>query len=330
MNRKYQISDGVKELLRESKIEPYNSINRRRGTSIDYFEYLIPAVDQTLQRFEREIGLSSTSTWKGLRLHECQPETPLSKTAASHLTGNYFAHFAEDEDAAIISLENYGTWEMPDGSMHYHCYTMPHLAIIRPIHIDAKKHIIELKLRSLEEKTRESMNQLIKKSQDQIFEAGLHLCEHLNKTYISFADILHSLATTYFEIEAHKSDPSLMDAFDTVIELPPHKSVIDALKETGYPVDYKLSEGEEVEGRRSFVKKNMAYIDLEQLGIECLESARRHVMSMDTIRRVFASLSELDFDTYAESMNEFFESQKPAGILSPIAFMEEHVNMRRI
>jgi len=50
---------------------------------------------------------------------------------------------------------------------------------------------------------------------------------------------------------------------------------------------------------------------------------------MDTIRRVLTSLSELDFDTYAKSMNEFFESQEPAGILSPMAFLEKHVSVRR-
>ncbi len=329
MKQKYQISDGIKELFRESKREPYNSINRARGTSIDYFEYLIPEVDKTLQRFEQEIGLNSTSTWKGLRLHECRPETPLNKVASSHLIGNYFAHLDTNEDSAIIPLENYGIWEMPDGSMHYHCYTMPHLAIIRPVHIDAKKHIVKLELLDLERKVKESMNDLINKTQDQTFESGLRICEHFNKVYTTFPDILHSLATTYFEIEAYKSNPSLMDAFDTVIELPPNKGVIDALKETGCPADYKLNEDMEVGNRKSFIKKNLARLDLEQLSKECLESARSYVMSMDTIRRVLTSLSELDFDTYAESMNEFFESQKPAGILSPMAFLEEHVNVRR-
>ncbi len=328
-SRKYELSSEVKKLFDEARKEPYHSINRGRVTSIEYFEYLIGELGPFLQRFEEEVGLNSTSEWRGKRLHECRPEKPLSKTASSHLVGHYFAHLDENEDAAIIPLENYGAYEEEDGSLHYHTYTMPHLAIIRPVHIDAKKHIKELQLHELEIGARESSDRI--KEQFPEFESLNTIYDYINKSYTAFPDILHSLAVIYFEIEGYNSDSSPMVAFDTVIELPPNQLVIDALKEVGCPIGYKLNEDEQVNERESFIRKNLAVLNLDQMSRECLASVKRYVKSMNTIREILSSLSRMDFDAYEESMNEFLESQKFAGFFSAFDFLEkekEHIVRR--
>lgn len=333
--QKYRLSEEVRELLTEAEREPYKSINARRGTSIGYFEHLIEKVDPFLQRFEQEVGLNGTSTWKGLRLHECAPYIPpeqvkhtqLRTLLAAHMKGIFYATLDQEQNAAVIPLENYGHW-LENGNLHYSTYTMPHFTIIRPLHIDAKKHLISLGIPELEGKARKILEEMVAQAPEFKGDPTNGILNYLQQAYIAFAETLHSLASTCFEIEAYRNDPALMGAFNAAIELPPAQIVVDTWKEAGAPFGYKLNEDGSGDGRQSFVEEHRQYIDLDQLHAECLKSARDYVGSMELIKKVYESLSNLEMDDFRTALMEFMETQKPAGILSPLAFIQEHVRKR--
>ncbi len=336
MLQKYQLSDGVKELFREANEEAYRLINQRNGTSISYFEELIPRVDPFLQRFEQEVGLNGTSVWKGRRLHECTEyvlpsevrHTPLRALLGKHMNGLFYAVLDQGGDAAIIPLENYEVWQ-EKGKPHYHTYTMPHFIIIRPLHIDAKKHIIGLGLPGLEENARKLLNEMRAGSPGFDFKPIDRAFDYINEAYIGFADTLHSLATVCFEIEVHKSDPLLMGAFNSTIELPPAQVVADAWREAGAPFDYKPNRNERSERRRSFIEEYRQQIDLDQVHTECLQSARDYVASMKTVGRIYGSLSNSEMDAFQTALTDFMETQKPAGVLSPLDCIQRHIRKRK-
>lgn len=323
MNTKYLVSDSMKQLFQESKIEPCASINRHRGTSVAYYEYLISEVEQTLKEFESEVGLNCASAWKGVRLRECNPGQSLDMTASSLLMRTYMGHFDRDNSFAIFPLEDYRIWEENDGALYYHSCTKPSILITRPLYIDAGKHLEELELRDLLQKTEKIVDEL--KDEFPLVETVEAAYNYVYKAYMSFADIIVSYALMYFEAKMYAREPSLTAAFNTIIELPPDELIKNILAKYDSSISYKLNTYIDLCDRDSFIETNLHYLDLKRLSDECLQNTRRIVNSMKKAKDILCNLCEHSFDAYIESLDEFMELQTLTGILSPLAFAEEHI-----
>jgi hypothetical protein len=334
--RKYELSQGVHELFEEAKKEPYRSINAKRGTSVEYFEQLFPFVDASLQRFEQEIALVTTSSWQGKRLDECRKwGSSLRTFLADHLDGLYFANFDQENDAAIIPVENY---EFLDGE-HLHCSTMPHYTIIRPAHIDVGKHLIQLGIIESCNQFQGNLETLInriKKEGDKNMKREIKFMDKSLKeiigkfklVYLSAGDVIHSLASQYFEIEMFMENPDVMRQFRIPVEFPPAFEITYLLKNIA-PQAYMPFEGGCKE-KPSLIEENLKYIDLPQLKAECIESTKKHLRTLAAMHDLF----KLDFSTrnqtlLAKSGEIIHEGLKEAGTSSPFVYLDNHINKRK-
>ena len=243
---KLRLTNESKLMFEKAEEDPFYSINRKNGMSVDSFLSLLEELDDFIQDFENAISMNGSRNRIGERLHEAVNSQ--RTTVKAHLKNSYFSMFDLNRDTAYILMENY---EMAKARVRtrimiirskYYLYnlTVPRFMITRPVHEDAHSHIHKTKYsnlfselvdktnRKIEEKKpskSKSKRRKIKKISLE-FTAPLYLKEKEEK----FARKIQRFALNAFLMKNYKDNPERYELLGVPLFLPPNLEVVEEIR----------------------------------------------------------------------------------------------------